>query len=747
MNVLRPLSLRLAALASIAVLAVTACSSGATAVPTPTPAASPTADATPLPPLPTTTPFPTITPAPPPTPTRAPTATPRATPAPTATPEADISPIGTLNTYTSDNFGVSASYPSDWDAVEGSVALGESIFTAQGELGLPRLLLDIVYDNSLDTLAVRAQALAVAYTSNNSQSSLISSAPLTLPSGDAAYELVLDLESATVPLRGKTILVARGAALVQITVESARSDYLIRSADIDRIAKTLDVFEPRPFGAPRQQSLVTADSAAATLDPQQIGDATSSRYATQIFSGLVALDHDLAVVPDLAESWDVLQNGTEYVFHLRRDVIFHSGKAFTAKDVQYTIERAADPQINSPVTGIYLGDIVGFADRKLGNADSVTGVKVINDYTVSIRIKAAVPYFLAKLSHTAGLILNRENVEGGGDFWFLDPDGTGPYKVRGWDYAVVMVMERNAQYHRAKAKVPYIVIWNVAADPLVAYQAGDYDIASISSTDAAAMQQPSHPLNPQLRVTPELSVYYIGFSPRRAPFDDPRARRAFALALDRDAIIKEFHGDAVEKARGFLPLGMPGYTTDLAPIAYNPVEAKALWDAYVADSGFSAESVDFLLTGQTVSLELSRIAEMWKQNLGVNVAFRSVLFGAVSQAFEQAGSIFEYGWVADYPDPENFLDVLFHTGVTNNTGAFSDAQLDALLEAARTGQDTAARLTLYRQADALLLQQAAAIPLYYGRNYDLVKPTITGWFRSQQGTPDYAAVSLTRTSV
>ncbi|MSQ26459.1 MAG: ABC transporter substrate-binding protein, partial [Dehalococcoidia bacterium] len=660
---------------------------------------------------------------------------------------ADTSPITAFKTYTNDTFGLSASYPSDWEEQEGSAALGESLFSAQGSRGVPRMLVDIIYDDSLEPLAVRAKAVVDGYTRNNPSSSIISSAPLTLPSGDAAYEFVLDLDSTTLPLRGKTILVARGAALLQITVSSARSDYTIRSADFDRIARTFDVFEPRPFGAPRQQSLVTADSPATSLDPQQIGDAASSRYAAQIYSGLVALDRNLAVVPDLAERWDLLQNGTEYVFHLRRDVKFHGGKALTARDVQYTIERAADPQINSPITGIYLGDIVGFDDRKLGKTTTVTGVRVVNDFTISIRIKTAVPYFLAKLSHTAGLILNKENVDQGGQLWFLAPDGTGPYKVRGWDYGVVMVMERYAGYHRAKAQTPYIVIWNVAADPLIAYQAGDYDVARISSTSAVAVQNPAHPLSKQLRITPELSVYYVGFSPRRAPFDDPRARRAFALALDRDALIKQFHSDAVEKARGFLPLGMPGYTTALATIAYDPAQAKALWDAYVAEKRFTAASVDFLVAGQAVSPELTRMAEMWKLNLGVTVTFRRVLFGTVAQAFAQTGSIFEYGWVADYPDPENFLDVLFHSNVINNAGAYADAQLDILLESARTEQDPAKRLTLYRQADALLLQQAAAIPLYYGRNHDLIKPTVTGWFRSQQGTPDYASVSLTRTAI
>ena len=271
-----------------------------------------------------------------------------------------------------------------------------------------------------------------------------------------------------------------------------------------------------------------------------------------------------------------------------------------------------------------------------------------------------------------------------------------------------------------------VVIW-LYGNPLLRYQAGEVDVASLGDVLGAEVRDPEHPLNADLRITPSLTIFYVGFNTRVIPFDDPRARRALALAVDPAAL--EIN---LAPPVGFLPPGMPGFSEDLEPIPFDPVEAKRLWDEALADTD-DFEGVRFQVFGSFVSPENEAIAAMWQEHLGIETEFVGTATNDIRGAIAESGAhVFEYGWVADYPDPENFLDVLFHSRSVNNTGRYTNAAVDRLLERARVEQDPDDRFALYEEANRLMLEDTAAIPLGYHSDYVLVKSYVSGWYLSAQ---------------
>ncbi len=169
-----------------------------------------------------------------------------------------------------------------------------------------------------------------------------------------------------------------------------------------------------------------------TLDPAISGEATSHEYIMQIFSGMVYLDDDMMPAPDIAQRWQVSEDGRTYTFYLRQDVKFHNGRSVRAEDFKYSWERAADPATGSMTAPTYLGDIVGVKDVLAGKTKDIGGVKVIDDYTLQVTIDAPKSYFLAKLTYPTAFVVDSANVKSG-EKWWRQPNGTGPFKLRQWD--------------------------------------------------------------------------------------------------------------------------------------------------------------------------------------------------------------------------------------------------------------------------------------------------------------------------
>ena len=197
--------------------------------------------------------------------------------------------------------------------------------------------------------------------------------------------------------------------------------------------------EPAPVPSGRQV-LRQPGGDPPTLDPHLSGDSTSAEYIVEIFSGLLTLDRELNLVPDLAESWTVNDTDTVYTFTLRSNAQFHDGKPVRASDFKWSFERACDPATGSYTADTYLGDIVGCRDKLRGKADSVAGVEALDDRTLRITIDAPRVYFLSKLTFPASYVLDRSNVESGGAAWATRPNGTGPFKLAQMEPGVRIVL-------------------------------------------------------------------------------------------------------------------------------------------------------------------------------------------------------------------------------------------------------------------------------------------------------------------
>ncbi|HLC23415.1 MAG TPA: peptide ABC transporter substrate-binding protein, partial [Dehalococcoidia bacterium] len=322
-----------------------------------------------------------------------------------------------------------------------------------------------------------------------------------------------------------------------------------------------------------QGTLNLSDSGPITLDPALAAEAGSASYIVQIFSGLVRLDESLKVVADIAETWDRSADGQMFTFHLRRDAQFHDGKPVKASDFKYSWERALNPATQSLTAGTYLNDIVGAADLLSGKSKELSGVKVMDDYTLQVRIDAPKAYFLNKMAYPTAFVVDRSNVESGNPWW-QKPNGTGPFKLKQWQKDQVLVLQRNGSFYGEKAKVDKVVYKLLSGSPLQLYQGDQIDVSYVGADYMGLVTDPGNLASKELKVFPELSFFYLGFNTAIPPFDDANVRRAFSYAVDKEKIARLAAKNVVATAYGILPPGMPGYDASLEGLRFDPKKAK-----------------------------------------------------------------------------------------------------------------------------------------------------------------------------
>ncbi|MDD5703249.1 MAG: ABC transporter substrate-binding protein, partial [Dehalococcoidales bacterium] len=242
------------------------------------------------------------------------------------------------------------------------------------------------------------------------------------------------------------------------------------------------LFPPRSASGPGEGGMLNlADIDPTTLDPAVSTEATSAQYILEIFSGLLTLNERLEPVPDIAAAMpEISPDGLTYTFKLRMDVKFQDGKTVTARDFKYSWERAANPATGSQTAATYLGDIVGVNDVLVGKASQISGVKVIDDYTLQVTIDSPKSYFLYKLTYPTTFVLDRKNVESGSDWW-RKPNGTGPFKLAGWNQNQSLTLERNSQYYGEKPHLSQIKYQFYSGMPMDLYETDEIDVTGVSA--------------------------------------------------------------------------------------------------------------------------------------------------------------------------------------------------------------------------------------------------------------------------
>ena len=472
-----------------------------------------------------------------------------------------------------------------------------------------------------------------------------------------------------------------------------------------------------------------------TLDPACASDAASAEYIVEIFSGLVGFDQDLNIIPDIAaEMPQVSADGTEYTFKLRTNVLFHdASRRVTAADFKYSIERALNPDTLSTVGEVYLDDIVGADEYADGQADTVTGITAVDDNTLVIKIKQPSSFFLNKLTYPTSYVVDQREVRDATCFegaeWTLTPNGTGPFMMKEWLLGQRIELEPNGGYYlEPKPSVEQVTYLLSGGSALTMYENDEIDITGVGVNDIERIRDPNEPLNAEYHESESLDVFYIGFNNAEPPFNDPKVRQALNMAIDKELLANEILAGLVIPAEGILPPSMPGYNPDLDPIEYDPEAAADLLD----EAGGPDVLQDVVLlssgTGASPADALEAIVAMWEENLGVTVTIEQEDFGLFLRDLDEGNfQMFSLGWIADYPDPQNFLDIKFHSDSPNNETQYTNTEVDALLDDARAELDENARFDLYQQAEQIIVDESAWAPLYHGKAGVLIKPYVQGY--------------------
>jgi ABC-type transport system substrate-binding protein len=500
-----------------------------------------------------------------------------------------------------------------------------------------------------------------------------------------------------------------------------------------------------PSDVDRNNAIFFDGGQPLTLDPAQTHGGPDGELG-HIFSGLVTLDQTMQVQPELAAGWTVSDDGRTYTFYLRQNAQFHDGRPLTAQDIIYSWERAANPATGSDTAQTYLGDIEGVQEMLEGTADHISGLRAIDDHTLEVRLREPVVYFLQKLAYPVAFVVDRENVTAGD--WEHQPNGTGPFKLQTWRDDELLVLARFDEYYLEPAAVQHIVINLGPGLSLARYEQGENDLVGIGGADLERARDPNSDFYAALRTAVPLCTNTIGLNNQLPPFDDVRVRQAFNLALDKELLIETFANGNAIPASGALPPGMPGYRYQPERgYPYDPERARQL----LAEAGYSDMSQFPSLTYTTsgygdVGAYDAAIITMWQENLGVTIKpqiidpylFFDALYGG------DVGHIYDSGWCADYPDPQNFLDVLYHSGSRQNIGGYRNPEVDALLEQARVERDVNRRMAMYGEIEDKIVADAPVVFLNHGLSAVLVSPELQNYVLTPFGVRQWHLLSVNR---
>ncbi len=567
---------------------------------------------------------------------------------------------------------------------------------------------------------------------------VVTSEPRSFERADSAHQLFTSrpTEEGVVVVDLWTA-VARGSQMFLLRVQADEPDWLAFEADANAYIDSFMLQTPMPFGASREDSLFQWWGEIVTLDPalsrQGAGGITGA-----IFSGLVKLDTDLQVVPDMAESWEVSDDGTVFTFTLKDNVQFHDGRAVTAADVKYSWERALHPDLESPVAFTYLGDIVGAKAVTDGGPETLEGVEVLDDRTLRVTIRDSFSYFLSKLTYPTSFVVDRANVETG-ENWTDTPNGTGAFKLKVWQKDQLLILERNEDWYDGAPALAHVVYRIFAGNPMQMYETGEIDLTSIYVNNIDRARDPANALNNDLIEGTELCTSYLGFNVSHPPFNDPKVRQALALAMEADKQLEVTYKGLAARAAGFVPPGMFAHNKRAAPSRFDLETAQQL----LKESRYGG-AVN--LPPITSYARDDAIHWAWREHLGLEVEAVSVFeFSDFLERLDnEEYGVFTAGWCADYPDPQNFLHVLFHSESAENRFGYEDVDLDAVLEDAAVEPDPDRRAGLYQLAEQMVLDNWVAVPLRHNNSYMLVRPYVKGFELTPIGVPQLQNISIER---
>ena len=455
----------------------------------------------------------------------------------------------------------------------------------------------------------------------------------------------------------------------------------------------------------------------------------------------VGTDGNSKIVPSLAESWDISDDGLEYTFHLRQGVKFHNGNDFTAEDVAYTFHRMLT--VEGGVNTEFIDQIKGADELLAGETDTLEGVEVVDDYTIKVTLKEPFAGFLASISSPGVSIYDSEATEAAGDQFGMDPAvtvGTGPFEFSSWSFNNQLVLTRNEDYWKGASGLPGVVIKIIpdTETQSMMFESGELDILDLDyAADSVDRFTETYP--DQIVQGPRVGIVYFTMNFNKEPFQDVRVRKAVQMSIDRQAILDALYGGRGQVEQGIFPHGLIGFNPDQEEIKYDPEAAKALLaEAGYAD-GFDMEIAADSSASDTMTMALEIVSDQLAE-VGIRAEIKnydeSTWLGTRKSG--ELGS-FMSTWSADYNDPDNFIYTFFGNEEKTRIRSinYPDTEVMERVAKARTIVNEDERLAEYKALEEKLIHEDAAwVPMFSRLHLFAVSKRVQGFVPLWSGLSD-----------
>jgi len=491
-----------------------------------------------------------------------------------------------------------------------------------------------------------------------------------------------------------------------------------------------------------------------SLDPQIATGVPEHHIISAVMEGLVLKDRKtLEPRPGVAKSWDISDDGRVYTFYLRDNARWSNGDPHTAHDYAWSWWRALQPALGNlyaymlfPIENAqkyYEGDISDF--------DQV-GVKALDDRTLQVTLKYPTPYFLQLLDHYSLFPVHQATIEKFGDAdqrgtrWTYEGNlvGNGPFQLVDWKINRRIVVQRNPHYwdkeNVSLNEIIFIPIENIVTEERM-FRAGQLHVTSSLPADKISVYREAK--DPELRIAPYLGTYYYRLNVRKPQLKDPRVRRALAMTVDRQKLVDNITKGGQLPAYAMTPPGTMGYFPK-SDLKFDPQGAKKLLaDAgYPNGDGFPPTEILYN-TNEGHRKVAVALQDMWKKHLNIDIRLLNQEWKVYLDS-ESAGQyeISRAGWIGDYVDPNNFLDLFLCGGGNNRTGWCNEEYDRLILDVAPSMSSHSERLEVFQQAEKILLDDMPIIPIYTYTTVQLVDSSVKNFDANIMNAASYKDLYL-----
>ena len=515
---------------------------------------------------------------------------------------------------------------------------------------------------------------------------------------------------------------------------------LLASALIATMAVSGAVAAEVPEGTKlhKEQKLIRNNGAEPqSLDPHKIEGVPEANLARDQFEGLVNIDLNGEIRPGVAESWES-DDYRVWRFNLRKDAKWSNGDPVTAEDFVYSWKRLVDPNTASPYASyLQYAHVENVDDIVNGKADPDTlGVRALDDHTFEITLSEPIPYIDKLVGHTSTVPVHRATVEKYGNQWTSPKNfvSNGAYKLKDWVVNERIVLERNDQYwdndKTVIDEVTFLAIPSEVTD-VNRYRSGEVDMTN-NAIPVDLFSRLQRDIPDEVKISPSLCTYYYEINNEQAPFDDARVRAAVKLALDRDIIANKVMGQGQTPAFGFTPpstVDMEAIEPEWFQLTQKERNEKA--KQLLADAGYGpGNPLSFTLLYNTSEAHRKvaiAAASILKQNAGIEVKLENQEWKTFLDSRHQGNyEVARAGWCADYNEPSSFLNIMLSTS-SNNTSHYKSDEFDAAMRKSITAATEDDRVKAYQEAERILDEDSALVPIYYYVSPRLVKPYVGGY--------------------